>query len=145
MPNDQPVTGARKILVVDDNLVIRKTVEMKLKAAGYLVVAAADASAAVSAVKNEKPDLILLDMLFPPDAQDVGMSWDGLGIMQWLHSVLSGAKDVPVIVISGADPAKYRDVCLKAGAAAYFRKPVNMDELIPAIRTVLGEKIAIIG
>jgi len=143
MANDRPITNGRKILVVDDNLVIRKVVEMKLKAAGYLVASAPDASAAVSAVKKEKPDLILLDLLFPPDAQEVGMSWDGLGIMQWLHSVMSGATNIPVIVISGADPAKYRDACLKAGAAAYFRKPLNVDELIVTIRTILGDTIPV--
>lgn len=140
MTNQQPVDQAKKILVVDDNLVIRKVVEMKLKAHGYGVTGAADASAAVSAVKKEKPDLILLDLVFPPDPLEVSMSWDGFGILRWLHAGMSGAQDIPVVIISGTDPAKNRDVCLKAGASAYLRKPLDMDELIATIRTVLGEK-----
>src|SRR5215472_16262476 len=111
MTNQQPVAGPKKILVVDDNLVIRKVIEMKLKANGFQVILAMDASAAISAIKKEIPDLILLDLIFPPDPMDVGMHWDGFAIIRWLHN-MSGASEVPVIIISGTDPAKYRDRCL---------------------------------
>jgi DNA-binding response OmpR family regulator len=141
MTNDHPVAPPKKILVVDDTLVIRKVVEMKLKASGYRVMGAVDASAAISAIKQEIPDLILLDLLFPPDPMDVGMHWDGFAIIRWVHN-MSGAQDVPIIIISGTDPAKYRDRCLAAGAAAYLHKPLNMDELLAAIHRVLGENVA---
>ena len=139
MTNQQPVPQPKKILVVDDNLIIRKVVELKLKASGYEVVTAKDGSAAVSAIHKEKPDLILLDILFPPDLIEGGMSWDGFAIMRWLHNMMSGANDVPVIIISGTDPAKYRDRCLAAGATAYFHKPLNMDELMATIHSALKE------
>jgi CheY-like chemotaxis protein len=142
MTSQQPVAPPKKILVVDDNLVIRKVVEMKLKASGYEVVTAKDGSAAVSAIHKEKPDLILLDILFPPDLSEGGMSWDGFAIMRWLHNVMSGANDVPVIIISGTDPAKYRDRCLAAGATAFFHKPLDMDELISSVQMALGETAA---
>ncbi len=139
MTDPQPIGAPKKILVVDDNLVIRKVVEMKLKAGGYEVVTAKDGSAAVSSIHKEKPDLILLDILFPPDLMEGGMSWDGFAIMRWLHNMMSGANDVPVIIISGTDPAKYRDRCLAAGATAYFQKPINLDELMATIHSALGE------
>lgn len=139
MTNQQPVPQPKKILVVDDNLVIRKVVELKLKASGYEVVTAKDGSAAVSSIHKEKPDLILLDILFPPDLTEGGMSWDGFAIMRWLHNMMSGANDVPVIIISGTDPSKYRDRCLAAGATAYLHKPLNMDELIATVHSALGE------
>jgi two-component system, OmpR family, response regulator MprA len=139
MTDPQPVGAPKKILVVDDNLVIRKVVEMKLKACGYEVVTAKDGSAAVSSIQKEKPDLILLDILFPPDLMEGGMSWDGFAIMRWLHNMMSGADDVPVIIISGTDPAKYRDRCLAAGATAYLHKPLNMDELLATVQLALGE------
>lgn len=126
--------------MVDDNLVIRKVVEMKLKAGGYQVISAMDASAAISAVKKEIPDLILLDLIFPPDPMDVGMHWDGFAIIRWLHN-MSKASEVPVIIISGTDPAKYRDRCLAAGATAYLHKPLNMDDLMATIQKALGETI----
>lgn len=141
MTNQQPEAKPKKILVVDDNLVIRKVVEMKLKSGGYQVVLAMDASAAISAIKKEIPDLILLDLIFPPDPMDVGMHWDGFAIIRWLHN-MSEASDVPVIIISGTDPAKYRDRCLAAGAAAYLHKPLNMDELVVIVQKALGETIA---
>jgi CheY-like chemotaxis protein len=138
MTNEQPAAGQKKILVVDDNLVIRKVVEMKLKASGYQVISAMDASAAMGAIKKEIPDLILLDLMFPPDPMEVGMHWDGFGIIRWLRN-MSEASDVPVIIISGTDPAKYRDRCLAAGATAYLHKPLNMDELMAAVQKAVGE------
>ena len=57
----------KKILVVDDNEVILKTLSLKLGSAGYSVVTAIDGSAAVACARREKPDLILLDISFPPD------------------------------------------------------------------------------
>ena len=140
MPEEQSIVQQKKILVVDDNLVIRKVVELKLKAGGYEVVTAKDGSAAVSSIHKEKPDLILLDILFPPDLTEGGMSWDGFAIMRWLRNMMSGANDVPVIIISGTDPAKYRDRCLAAGAAAYLHKPLDMDELVATVHKVLEQK-----
>ena len=92
-------------------------------------------------VEQEKPDLILLDILFPPDAMGVGMSWDGLAILRWVRN-MSEDKNVPVIIISGTDPAKYKERCLAAGAAGFLHKPLNMDELIATVRTVLNEAVA---
>jgi CheY-like chemotaxis protein len=140
MTIEQSAGQQKKILVVDDNLVIRKVVERKLQSSGYQVILAIDASAAISAIKKEIPDLILLDLIFPPDPMDVGMHWDGFAIIRWLHN-MSQASNVPVVIISGTDPAKYRDRCLAAGATAYLHKPLNMDELCATIQRALGEKV----
>jgi CheY-like chemotaxis protein len=134
-------TRPRKILVADDNKVILKAVTMVLQSHGYEAITAIDGSAVVKAVDQEKPDLILLDILFPPDAAISGMSWDGLAIMRWLRG-MGGAKDVPVIIISGTDPAKYQERCLAAGATAFLHKPLDMDKLIATIRAILGESCA---
>ncbi len=137
---EQPsMNRPKRILVADDNKVILKAVTMVLRANGYEVVTATDGSAVVKFVDQEKPDLILLDILFPPDIG--GISWDGFAIMRWLRN-MSGAKDVPVIIISGTDPEKYRERCLSAGAVAFLHKPLDMGELIAAIRTVLGENVS---
>ena len=140
MTTEQPDALPKKILVVDDNLVIRKVVEKKLKSSGYQVMLAMDASEAISAIKKEIPDLILLDLIFPPDPMDVGMHWDGFAIIRWLHN-MSEASNVPVVIISGTDPAKYRDRCLAAGATAYLHKPLNMEELVVIVQRALGENV----
>ncbi len=133
----QGVTSAGKIiLVVDDDAVIIKTTSSKLKAQGYEVATATDASEAMSAVRQHRPDLILLDISFPPD---VGVDWDGFKIMTWLRRV-EEAKDIPIIVITGGDPAKYKERSLATGAAAFFNKPIQHDELLSVIAQVLGSE-----
>ena len=138
MTDEQSIVQRKKILVVDDNKIILKAVSMVLQSNGYEVITAADGAAVVSIVDREIPDLILLDLLFPPDAMDVGMHWDGFAIMRWLRN-MSEAKDVPIIIISGAEPAKYEASSLSAGARAFLRKPLDMDELVATVRTVLTE------
>ena len=133
------IMSRKKILVVDDNLVDLKAVSMKLTAQGYDVVTAEDGGAAVSAARRERPDLILLDLSFPPDvAHGGGVAWDGFLIMDWLKR-LEEAKHTPVIVITGGDPAKCEDRALAAGAASFFHKPINNDELLTVVRKTLGE------
>ena len=83
---------AKTILVVDDDLVIQKTVSAKLTRAGYRVLTATDGPAAITIVRVHRPDLILLDFNFPPDVSHGGVpSWDGLDILYWLRN-LKGAE-----------------------------------------------------
>jgi len=129
----------KKILIVDDSLVILKTMSMKLTANGYDVVIAEDGAGAVSAVRQEKPDLILLDLSFPPDvAHGGGVAWDGFVIMSWVRR-LEEAKAIPIVVITGGDPAKCKDRALAAGAVSFFHKPINSDELLTIIRDTLAK------
>ena len=128
----------KKILIVDDNEVIIKTLTIKLKSAGYDVIAAMDGSDAVSAARRDKPDLIVLDISFPPDvAHGGGVSWDGFRIIEWLNRI-DEAKFVPVIVITGGEASKYKDRSLAAGAVAFFQKPIDNEELVATIQKVLS-------
>lgn len=138
MTEEQSIVQPKKILVADDNKVILRAIKLVLEANGYHVVTATDGAAVVNFLNREIPDLILLDILFPPDAMEVGMHWDGFAIMRWFRN-MSEAKDVPVIIISGAEPAKYEPLCLAAGASAFLHKPLDMDELVATIRAVLAE------
>src|SRR5438874_6015269 len=75
----------KKILIVDDSTIILKALSMKLKLAGYAVLTAQDGAEAVSLARREQPNLILLDISFPPDvAHGGGVAWDGFLIMNWL-------------------------------------------------------------
>jgi two-component system, OmpR family, KDP operon response regulator KdpE len=131
-----------KILVVDDSVVILKTLSMKLTANGYEVVTAEDGSEAVSAARRERPDLILLDIGFPPDvAHGGGVGWDGFLIMNWLQR-MEECKDIPIVVITGGDPAKYKDRALAAGAVSFFHKPFDNDELLAVIQETLRNEPA---
>jgi CheY-like chemotaxis protein len=133
------IMSAKKILVVDDNAVVVKTIKMQLVKAGYTVFTAMDGGEAISAVRREKPDLILLDISFPPDVgHGGGIPWDGFLIMQWLRR-LDEAKTTPIIIITGQDPAKYRDQSLKLGATAFFTKPVASQELVEVVQQTLAK------
>ncbi len=127
----------KKILVVDDSLVILKAMSLKLTSNGYNVCMAEDGAGAVSAVRKEKPDLILLDLSFPPDGAG-GVPWDGFLIIQWLRR-LDEAKNIPIIVVTGGDPVKYKDKAIAAGASGFFHKPIDNDELIAMVRKTLVE------
>lgn len=129
----------KKILVVDDNAIILKTLSLALKQREFDVVTALDGSEAVGAVRREKPDAVVLDISFPPDVS--GVPWDGFRIIQWLRRI-EEAKTVPFIIITGGEAAKHKERALKEGAAAFFQKPINTDELVATIQRLVGEKQA---
>ena len=134
--SDKPAPASqKKILVVDDNEIILKTTSMKLQSAGYQVFTALDGSEGVAAVRKIKPDLVLLDISFPPDVS--GMSWDGFRIMDWLHRVDETNK-IPIIIISGVVEEKNKQRATASGAVAFFPKPVNFDEMIKVIHATLN-------
>ena len=127
---------AKKILVVDDNEIVIKTITLKLQGAGYQVIAAMDGSEAVALARKESPDLILLDISFPTDVG--GVPWDGFRIMEWFHR-LNAAKKIPVIVITGSEESRTKERATAAGAVAYFQKPIEHDYLLKVVRATLGE------
>jgi CheY-like chemotaxis protein len=133
----------KKILVVDDNPIILKVLSLALKPKGYEVFTAADGPEAFTVVSREEPDLILLDIFFPPDIFQSGNTWDAFQIMRWLQRMGGPqASRTPVIVISGAEPGEYRDRCLAAGAANYFQKPIKMPELLDAIQQIFHPRVS---
>jgi CheY-like chemotaxis protein len=130
--------GSRKILLVDDNLVIQLTVTQALKNAGYQVFTASDISATLGIVRREKPDLILLDLSFPLDAGNFGgAAQDGFFIVEWLRRTPESAK-IPIIIVSATEPAKYQNQVADKGVIACFHKPLNHEELLATIRTAVG-------
>ncbi len=126
---------AQKILVVDDNEIILKTISLKLQGAGYQVITALDGSEAVAAARKEKPDLILLDVSFPPDVG--GVEWDGFRIMEWFHR-MENVKKTPVIIITGGEDAQNKERAVSGGAVAFFHKPIDHDDLLKVIRATLA-------
>jgi len=124
-----------KILVVDDNEIVLKTISLKLQGAGYQVSTALDGAQAVTLARTENPDLILLDISFPPDVD--GVPWDGFRIMEWFHR-LDTAKKIPIIIITGNEDVKYKERAVTGGAVAFFHKPIDHDDLLKVIRATLG-------
>ncbi|MDB6065388.1 MAG: response regulator transcription factor [Pedosphaera sp.] len=132
------VGGNRKILLVDDNAVVLKALELKLSSSGFAVIPAKDGATAVSMARQENPSLVILDLNFEPTGDFSSLNWDGLNIMQWLRRVQDGL-DTPIVVLSMEDPANYEQLCLAAGAAAYFQKPVDYRVFLETILQLLGD------
>jgi two-component system KDP operon response regulator KdpE len=119
----------QKILVVDDDPDLLRALRLRLRANNYDVATASDGYAAIASAQKEKPSLIILDLGLP-----VG---DGFVVLDRLQNsdALSG---IPVIVLSARDPQMNEERALKAGAAAFFQKPADNDELLNVIRVSLG-------
>src|SRR5665213_3025952 len=134
--NNPTGSKAKKILIVDDNEVVIKTITLKLQGAGYHVIGAMDGADAVAAARRETPDLILLDISFPPDVGSV--EWDGFRIMEWFHR-LDTARKIPIIIITGSEDPLTKEKATQSGAVAYFQKPLEHDYLLKVIRATLGD------
>ena len=127
------------MLIADDSLVWLTALSMKLRSHGYDVVVCRQGARIVSAARSEKPDLILLDINFPPDVENGGEeAWDGLLVLEWLRR-LDETRDARVIVITGEDPSQYRARSFAAGAVGFFEKPVRPGALLSAIHLALKE------
>ena len=126
------MTSARLILLVDDDQDLLTALSGGLRQRGYDVALALDAVAAMSAAVRLKPQVVVLDVGLP--------GGEGSVVMKRMHA-LPQLAGVPVIIISGRDPQRYRDDALAAGASAYLTKPVAVDDLVTAIRTALGEEV----
>jgi CheY-like chemotaxis protein len=139
MNTENAIPDGKKILVVDDDQIILKTLSIALISNGYKVFTAIDGPGAASIVSKERPDLILLDLLFPPDAANVGGALqDGFFIIEWLRR-MGEAKDIPIIIISGDKSAKNKQNVLATGVVGFFTKPIDRIALVAAIRAALGE------
>ena len=125
----------KKILVVDDNEIILKTIIFKLRSAGYEPHTALDGMEALVVAHREALDLILLDINFPPDVY--GEAWDGFRILEWLRQ-LDSARDVPVIIISSSEAESDRERAQKCGVTAFFRKPIDHVDLLKVIRETIA-------
>jgi len=118
-----------KILVVDDDPDLIRALRLRLRANNYEVTTATDGYTAVAAAQKERPALIILDLGLP-----VG---DGFVVLERLQAIDS-LSNIPVIVLSARDPQSNEERALKAGAAAFFQKPADNDELMNVIRVSLS-------
>ena len=114
-----------KILIVEDEISLQETLAYNLKKQGYEIIISGDGPSAINMVRNEKPDLILLDIMLP------GM--DGFEVCRILRSEVS----TPVLMLTARDDEIDRVVGLEVGADDYLTKPFSMRELIARVKAML--------
>ena len=120
-----------KILVVEDDAKITAALRIRLESAGYQVVAAGDGFSGLKMTMTHKPHLILMDIMMP-----VGM---GFSVAERLKNL--GMGDIPIIFITASKRAGLRKTAQQLGAAGFFEKPYDADELLAAIHLILGAEI----
>lgn len=113
------------ILVVDDEPVFIEALTISLEREGFGVIAAADGPAALKAISEKDPDLILLDVMLP------GMS--GIDVCREIRK----SSSVPVIMVTAKGEEIDAVVGLEVGADDYITKPYRLRELIARIRAIL--------
>nr|YP_009395486.1 putative transcriptional regulator OmpR [Polysiphonia infestans]ARW64466.1 putative transcriptional regulator OmpR [Polysiphonia infestans] len=114
-----------KILVVDDEISIRRILETRLSMIGYDVVSASDGEEALQIFRKEYPTLVVLDVMMP--------KLDGYGVCQELRK----ESDVPIIILTALGDVSDRITGLELGADDYIVKPFSPKELEARIRSVL--------
>jgi CheY-like chemotaxis protein len=123
----QPIPA--KILVVDDETLVRNMMCDGLTAAGHTVLAAASGEEALQVVHAERPACILMDIMMP--------DLDGYDTCAALKAD-SRTASIPVLLVSATTDARVTDQAKRVGAAVVLRKPVRMDELRRAVTQALG-------
>ena len=118
----------QRILLVDDEPSILKTVGKWLEVSGYEVVVAVDGEHALERAKTERPDLIVLDLMLP--------KLSGLKVCSLLKQDAQ-YQQIPIIIFTGNDQVVDDDACRKCGADAYVTKTQGTMVLLEHIRTLL--------
>ena len=120
----------KRVLVVDDNAVIRKLLSHQLEAEGYLVVEAENGLDGLKMASKEKPDLIISDFLMP--------KMDGLTLIKKLKSQLA-TRFIPVIMLTAKDELESEVEVIDAGADDYLTKPVAPKRLVAKVKRLLNK------
>ena len=128
----------KKVLIVDDDVDIRKVVSKLVEKSGYEAIEAKNGVEGMGKVRTDKPDLIILDMLMPKES----------GIRMYHELKTEGPlKDIPVIVLSAIPKKSFRKsqkvLDEFAGQSvpepeAYIEKPEEPEELIALMKKILG-------
>ena len=115
---------ARTILVVDDEATLRETVVDALEAEGFKVLAAADGREALIRFREDRPDLVLLDLMLP--------ELSGIEVCR----IIRAESGVPIVMLTAKDSELDKVVGLELGADDYVTKPFSLRELSARIRAL---------
>jgi two-component system response regulator VicR len=122
----EPAAPQTRILVVEDDPAILVGLHEALRLEGYEVLSAIDGEQARERIADNRPDLIVLDLMLP--------KLDGFGVLHWLRK---RQLDVPVLILSAKGRQEDKVRGLKAGADDYLAKPFGLQELLARIEALL--------
>jgi CheY-like chemotaxis protein len=120
--------GKKQILILEDDARITTALSVRLGAAGYDVLTAADGVHGLQLALEHRPDLIVMDIWMP-----VGL---GFSVAQRLQSL--GLGRIPIIVMTASKLDGLRAAAEAVGAVAFFEKPYDSEELLKTIARALN-------
>ncbi len=119
-----------KVLIVDDDAVIQRLLRLNFEIRGYNVLMAADGLEALNMVRQERPDVVILDIMMP--------KMDGLEVTRALKGDPSTAA-IPVVLLSAKLADDPPNETSSVGADAYMAKPFDPMDLLEQVRSLLVE------
>lgn len=118
-----------KVVVADDDRMLRKAAETTLRRQGYSVTTASDGEEALQLIRSERPDVIVLDLIMP--------KLQGFDVLQILKQDTL-TSPIPVIVLSSLTQEQDKQEALDLGAVAYFNKSTfSLGELVKEVEHTL--------
>jgi len=124
--------GAR-ILVVDDEPQIRRSLQVSLEKKGYVVMTASSGEEALESMVHRPPDVVIVDLILP--------SIDGIELTRRIRE----RSPVPIIVLSAIGDERKKVEALEKGADDYVTKPFGMEELSARVRSALRRSVLLTG
>ncbi len=119
------MTNGARMLVVDDEPQIRRSLQVNLERSGYAVETVESGEDALSSFRNRRPDVVILDLIMP-----------GMGGVEVVRRIRESST-VPIIVLSAMGEVARKVEALELGADDYMTKPFGMDELLARIHSLL--------
>lgn len=126
----------QKILVVDDDPNLLRLVELILRRAQYAVITCATGEIGIDTAREEKPDLILMDVMLP--------GIDGFQAVKQIR-LLPDCANIPIVFLSASDSTESKIRGLRGGGNEYLTKPVKTGELLARLETLLRAKAIAVG
>jgi adenylate cyclase len=118
------------VLIVDDDPVVRRMLQLTFEAEGFDVITASDGFEGLEALRASDPDVMVLDIMMP--------KLDGMKVLRELNSD-DDLRQIPVILLSAKATSLDIELGLKAGAADYVTKPCDPIDLVDRVRNLLAK------
>ena len=124
------VMAEASVLIVDDDPVVRRMLQLSFESEGFDVLTAGDGFEGLEAMRSGKPNVVVLDIMMP--------KLDGMKVMSELNDD-DDLRGTPVILLSAKATSLDIELGLKAGAADYVTKPCDPIDLVDRVRSLLAK------
>ncbi len=124
-----PDINSSLILLVDDSEVSNFLMQSILEDRGYSILSVSNGKDALDLLKQQQPDLIILDIMMP--------EMNGFGVLESVKKIEATAK-IPVIILTARNNLKDQEKALSMGAADYVIKPIDIEDVLERVNNLVN-------